>query len=41
MVRFYVVKIQGKEINPNTGKTWCVGDVPKLWRAKVETELKK
>ena len=39
MVAYYVAKIQNEEINPKTGAAWCVADVPKLWRTKVETAL--
>lgn len=41
MVKFYLTKIQNETINPNTGEAWKLEDVPKLWRAKVETELNK
>ena len=41
MVPYYVAKIQDKEINPKTGKAWCVADVPILWRKKVEAEIQK
>lgn len=41
MVKFYAVKIQNSEINPNTEAVWIVDDVPKLWRAKVVVELGK
>lgn len=40
MVLFYVTKIENEEINPSTGNAWSVEDVPKLWRSKVEAELK-
>lgn len=39
MVAYYVAKIQDEEINPKTGEVWCVEDVPKLWRKKVEAAL--
>lgn len=39
MVRFFAEKIRSGVINPNTGATWIVEDVPKLWRAKVQKEL--
>ena len=39
MVAYYVAKIQNDEINEKTGKPWCVEDVPKLWRKKVEAAL--
>lgn len=39
MVKFYVSKIKGKIINPNTGNIWCLEDVPKLWRTQVQNEL--
>ena len=39
MVKFYISKIKGNVINPNTGNVWGLRDVPKLWRSKVEKEL--
>lgn len=40
MVAYYVSKIKDPEaINPKTGKRWCLEDVPKLWRKKVEAAL--
>lgn len=39
MVDYYVAKIKDEEINAKTGKPWCVEDVPKLWRKKVEAAL--
>lgn len=41
MVRFFVEKINTGTVNLDTGEVWKVEDVPKLWRAKVEKELKK
>jgi hypothetical protein len=40
MVAFYVEKINGKEINAKTGETWKINDVPKLWKTKVQAELR-
>lgn len=39
MVAYYVAKIKDEEINPKTGKAWCIKDVPALWRKKVEAAL--
>lgn len=39
MTKFYVLKIENCVINMNTGKEWCLEDVPKLWKTKVENEL--
>ena len=39
MVDYYIAKIKDGEINSKTGKAWCVEDVPKLWRKKVEAAL--
>lgn len=41
MVKFYVDKIKSGAINTNTGETWRVEDVPKLWRVKVSKELEE
>jgi hypothetical protein len=41
MVKFYVDKIKNAVTNPNTGEPWKLGDVPKLWRSKVEKELQE
>lgn len=41
MVKYYVAKIKAGEINPKTDTAWAIGDVPKLWRKKVEAELEK
>ncbi len=41
MVLFYVTKIKNKEINYNTNKVWSIDDVPRLWKTRVEQELKK
>ena len=32
MGRFYGLKIRNQEINPKTGATWTIDDVPRLWR---------
>ena len=39
MGAFYGTKIKNKEINDKTGKTWEIGDVPKLWKKKTEEWL--
>ena len=36
MAKLYLLKINNKEINPQTGETWKLEDVPMLWRAEVE-----
>lgn len=41
MVKFYLAKIQNKEVNNNTGTVWTIEDVPKLWRTKVADALKE
>ena len=41
MVAFYVDKIKNQIINPNTDAVWKIEDVPKLWKSKVEKELKE
>jgi hypothetical protein len=41
MVKFYAEKIRTGAINQNTGTAWKAEDVPKLWRLKVENELKR
>lgn len=43
MVKIYVRKITSTEnnINPNTGKPWCLEDVPPRWRDEVAAELAK
>lgn len=41
MVLFYVAKIENEEINLATGNVWTIDDVPKLWKSKVEAELKE
>lgn len=38
---FYGTKIRNREINPNTGKTWQLKDVPAYWRKKTEKYLEK
>lgn len=40
MAEFYENKIRNKESNPKTGNAWCIDDVPKLWKKKVEELLK-
>lgn len=32
MGRFYGTKIKNAEINPKTGETWKLDDVPALWK---------
>lgn len=41
MGAFYGSKIKNNEINPKTGKTWTLSDVPKFWRTKTEEWLKQ
>ncbi len=41
MVKFYADKIKSGTINQTTGVAWTVEDVPKVWRVKVEKELKE
>lgn len=37
---FYGQKIRNKEVNPRTGKSWKLSDVPSLRRKKTEEWLK-
>jgi hypothetical protein len=39
MAKLYLLKINNKEINPQTGEAWKLEDVPMLWRAEVEAML--
>ncbi len=32
---FYGKKIWGREINPQTGRTWVLEDVPAYWRKQT------
>lgn len=41
MGAFYGTKIKDKEDNPETGKSWTLEDVPKLWKTKTEKWLKE
>lgn len=41
MVKFYADKIRSEAINQNTRAEWTLEDVPKIWRVKVEKELKE
>ncbi len=41
MVKFYADKIRSGAINQNTGEEWTLEDIPKIWRVKVEKELKE
>ena len=40
MGAFYGQKIRNKEINPRTGESWSLDDVPSLWKKKTEDWLK-
>ena len=35
MGEFYGKKIQSGEINPKTGESWTINDVPKFWKQKT------
>ena len=39
MGKFYGTKIKNEVINPKTGLSWVLADVPKLWRAATEAWL--
>jgi len=39
MVKLYVKKIVNGEINPATGETWKIDDVPERWREAVREEV--
>lgn len=39
MARFYGLKIKNGEINPKTGMSWTIEDVPKLFRAATAAWL--
>ena len=41
MVKFYADKIRSGVINQNTGAEWTLEGIPKIWRVKVEKELKE
>ena len=41
MIKFYADKIRSGAINQNTRTEWMLEDVPKIWRVKVEKELKE
>jgi hypothetical protein len=41
MSKLYLNKIKNKEINPITGNTWVIDDVPVLWIEKVRGLLEK
>ena len=40
MGTFYGQKIRNKEVNPRTGESWKLADVPSLWKKKTEEWLK-
>lgn len=39
MARFYGLKIKNGEINPKTGMSWTINDVPKLWKNATQKWL--
>ena len=41
MAKLYAKKIAHMSINNDTGKPWCLDDVPQRWRAEVELLLAK
>lgn len=41
MGAFYGKKIKDGEINPKTGKSWKLADVPNYWKDKTENWLKE
>lgn len=39
MGRFYGDKIINELINPKTGKSWTIDDVPKLWKSATQSYI--
>lgn len=39
MVKKYTRILIQREININTGETWCLGDVPNTWRARTKAAV--
>lgn len=39
MGKFYGTKIKNSEINPKTGESWKIEDVPPLWKKSTEKWL--
>jgi len=39
MAKIYYRKILSGDINPSTGETWSINDVPERWRAEVQAML--
>lgn len=39
MAVLYYNKIRNQEINFITGETWCIDDVPELWKTDVHGML--
>ena len=39
MVTKYTRVLKDREINPKTGKTWAIQNVPPTWRSKTEAKV--
>lgn len=41
MAKIYLDRILSGAVNPSTGLCWVIGDVPGLWRGRVQELLDK
>ncbi len=39
MVNKYSRHLEGRDLNPKTGKIWAIQDVPNTWKAQTEKKV--
>ena len=39
MVSKYVRKLEQRQLNPSTGETWAIQDVPTPWQAQTRSKV--